>query len=370
MATKKKPRIAELQNDSAELPDLTDDGLAGFDSGEEELPLVDEDQEQRAFEAEGEGDEDLDLLDEEFEESRLTGKQKVFVFLTVTLSFWIFTAVFFPLDDAIRHQLRSYEKTVAVDFATLDLNLLGDDTMGGFSAELANVSIGFSAEQIKSELSWFDLLASAPKGLVQFENAEFHMQGFAFDAATMDLNLDIEDAERLLTTSRGRVRLLAGGVKFTQLPLDSLPIPISLDELEVRRLDLVLNFSNGGVDFEDSNLLSDLFTARLSGTGRIGQTLSSTTLQAKLCIKPGNDLENKNPELFTVYIMGGGAAGGELCVDIGGTVARPQLTVQRNDSGGFGQFSGEGVPGEGDDAGESNAVQPDAPEAEPTGEPG
>ncbi len=343
--------------------------MSGFDADDAALADLEglpEDEDLESAGADPTGlpeDEDLDALDEEFEESRLSGRQKLFVFLTAAVSFLVFTIVFFPLEELIRYQLRSFEKQLAIDFATLDLNVFGDDVVGGFSAQLPDNSGGFSAETIKSELSWVDLAAASPKGLVQFEDSELHMQGFAFDAATMDLTLDIDDANKILTTSQGSIQLLAGGVKFTQLPLDGLPIPISLDELNVRRLNLMLNFSNGGVDFQDSSLISDLFTARLTGTGRIGGNLGATALQATLCLKPVDDLENKNPELFTVYIMGGGAAGGELCADITGTVSRPQMNIQRSNSFDFSNPSGPETEGQTDgqtDAGESPEAVPES----------
>ncbi|MEQ9362929.1 MAG: type II secretion system protein GspN [Leptospirales bacterium] len=359
MATNNKSRIGDLPNDPPDLEDLAEDGLPAFDPEEIDAPIVDSDAEQALLE----GEDGADQIDDELEESRLTGKQKLLVFLTAVASFFVFTIVFFPLEELIRYQLRGFEKAVAIDFATLDLNLLGDDTMGGFSARLPDNSGGFSSESIQSELSWLDLAAVSPAGLVRFENSEFHMQGFAFDAATMDLNLNIDDANKILTTSKGRVQLLAGGVKFTQLPLDGLPIPISLDELNVRRLNLVMNFSNGSVDFQDSTLVSDLLTARLSGTGRIGGNLGATVLQAKLCLKPAADLETKNPELFTVYIMGGGAAGGELCADISGTVSSPQVNIQRGNSTGFGEAFGNSDAGSGDPG--DTGVQPGDSGVEP-----
>lgn len=340
---KKNSRAPELESE------LNEDELLDFEAGPD-LSVAESaaDQQQSSPESEDEGDAGLD---DEVEENRLSGKQKLLVLLTVTVSFFVFTLFFFPLDELIRYQLRGLENQVSIDFADLDLNIIGNDTIDGFSAQLPQGVGGFSSEHIESDLAWRDLLAYSPDGTVQFQTSEFHMQGFAFDAATAELVVKIKDASRPLATWNGRVQLRAGGVKFTNLPLESLPLPINLQELNVRRLELMMNFANGNVDFQDSVLASDLFTIRLSGNGRLGRSLGATVLETKLCVKPAPDLETKNPELFGVYIMGGGAAGGELCADVTGTIGQPQVNVQRGlgfpDASSTAGASGEAFPNAG-----------------------
>lgn len=301
--------------------------------------------------------EDLD----EFEESRLTMRQKLWVGLCATASFVVFLVIFFPLNEFLRYQLGSFSKQIQADFVDLDLNLFSPDTVDGLSVQLPNNGPRFTAGRIESQLAWLDLLGSAPDGPVRIDTAEFAMSDLAFTARQINLDIDIADVRNSLAVWDGQLDIQARGVRFDRLPLDKLPIPIDLSELKIGRLDLKLLFEDGAVSFPDGKLVSDLFRLTLKGSGRMGNTLGATTVDARVCIEPVSDLENKNPDLFTIYIMGGGAAGGELCADINGSIGAPNFQLDRSANSFSGPFSGPDGPAidesESEDEGAGDAAE-------------
>ena len=365
MATKSRRNSEDALNELEEL-----EGVQEFD----ELKELEAVRAEEAAALAQENEDDDTLLEDELEEYRLTGRQKLIVAATATVSFFIFSLVFFPLEGLIRYQLQQYEKLISLDFASLDLNFFGSDTIDGLRGNVPNAGIGFSAERTESELKWRDLISSQLDGPVRLQNVDFHMEGLAFEAATLELFTRIPNLQSPLATWNGRVQIRGGGMQITELPLASLPMPVNIDQLRVQKLDLIMKFANGTVDFEDTVLISDLFTARLTGTGRLGGNLGATGLHAKLCLRPGADLENKNPELFTLYIMGGGAAGGELCADIAGSIASPQVNIQRSAFPGAPDSMNATEPGDssiGEPAPENNdSLNADNPADDSTEEPG
>ena len=359
--------------DPSSLEDLND--LSELDADEAELDEFAEDfgepgPRTRAAAAGERSSDELDEFDEsddleDFEESRLTGRQKLWVGLCAAVSFVVFLVIFFPLNEILRYQLGNFSKQIQADFVDLDLNLLGPDTVDGLSVQLPNNGPRFTAGRIESELGWLNLLGAAPDGIVRMFTAEFSMPSMAFEANEIQLDMDIADVRKSLAVWNGRLDLQARGVRLDRLPLDSLPIPIALDELKIARINLKLLFEEGAVSFNDAELISDLFRVTMNGSGRMGRNIGATTLNARLCLKPVANLENKNPELFTIYIMGGGSAGGELCANISGSLAAPQVQVERSAN----SFSG--FPGPDDANADTDAAQDqdDAP-AEEEGESG
>lgn len=297
----------------------------------------------RAAEA-GESPDEFDESEdvEDFEESRLTGRQKLWVGLCAAVTFAVFLVVFFPLNEFLRYQLSNFSKQIQADFVNLDLNLFAADTVDGLSVQLPGNGPRFTAGRIESELGWLDLLGAAPDGIVRMFTAEFSMPAtLAFEANEIQLDMDIADVRKSLAIWNGQLDLPARGVRLDRLLLDNLPIPIALDELKIARINLKLLFEEGAVSFNDAELISDLFRVTLNGSGRMGRNIGATTVNARLCLKPVANLENKNPELFSIYIMGGGSAGGELCADISGSLGAPQVQVDRS-ANSFSSFPGQG----------------------------
>lgn len=263
--------------------------------------------------------------------------------------------------------MTTLSRSIQVEFTSLELNPFGSDHISGLRAQLPDGSVEVAAKDVESQLGWRQLLASRPQGLVRVLGADFSTQDLAFEAARLDLGLNINDASAPLRNWRGRVTINAQKLAFSKLPLESLPIPgIDPTEIQVQRLDLNMDFNNGQVSFQDSRLTSDLFTVRLNGTGQLQNTLGSTVLTSELCLDPVDDLQERNPQLFGLMLAMGGSAGGEVCADLNGPLGRPDFKLRRPQFGAPDNTGGN-TGGETAASGDSQAKNlPDGETAEDT----
>lgn len=271
------------------------------------------------------GDEDNQLLEEE-EEHRLTFRQKLIAAAVTAVSFLVFFVLFLPYGDIIRYSLGRARSAIAIDYTELDLSLFGADTASGLRVTLPGGAANLDAAQASSTLSWRGLLTGSPRGVLQLSDVQYSAQGLSLKAGQAALDLSLSGVSGPANRWEGEATLAAGNIVFDTAPLPALPmVEIRPEDLAIKALRLRLQFRAGTVSFDNSSLTSDLFTARLSGAGRLGQALGGTNLDAQLCLTPSPQLESKNESLYQAYLLAGGSMGGELCVKITGPLANPQF---------------------------------------------
>ncbi len=291
------------------------------------------------------GDEDAPLPEEE-EEHRLTFRQKLIAVAVTAASFVVFFVLFLPYGDIIRYSLGRARSAVAVDYAELDLSLFGADTATGLRVTLPGGAANLDAAAANSTLSWRGLLTGSPRGVLQLTDVQYAAQGLALKAGQAALDLSLNGVNGPANRWEGEATLAAANISFDSSPLPALPmVEIRPEDLAIKALRLRLQFRAGTVSFDNSNLTSDLFTARLSGAGRLGQTFGATSLDAQLCLVPSQQLESKNESLYQAYLLAGGSMGGELCVKITGPLANPQFA--NASASGLNTMPGAPLPGPG-----------------------
>ncbi len=282
---------------------------------------------------------------DEFEEPRLTLRQKIVVTLTVFVSFIWFSFVFFPYEEVIRFSLAGFSRQVQIEFTSMDLGYFRT-TVRGLRVQLPDGSMHVSVKDLDAEEGLGSYITSRYQGLMRMLGVEFSTRDLAFEAARLDVNLNLDDASVPPRMFEGRIGIRGQNISFSKLPLEGLPIPgIDPSELQISSLELNMDFSNGQVNFQDSRLASDLFSVRLSGTGQMQNSIGTTILDTEICLDPVDDLQERNPQLFGLMLAMGGSAGGEVCADLNGPVGRPEFKLRRPEFGAPGNTgTEEGAP--------------------------
>ncbi len=286
-------------------------------------------------------------LDDDFEETELTGRQKIWIGVSVISSFVLFFILLFPLDIVIRKLLQNPEIGMQADFTSLNLNAFGSDDIQGFQFRAGNFAI--SSPQVESTVSWTGLLRDDLTGIVTL-NGPFDLQ--AGDVAVQGkkalLKLNLPDSmAQPASTWVGDIELELQGVNFTALP-SGIPLPLSPSDLRVSQGRIRMGFDGGGVNFEGSSLQTNLFNIRLTGRGTIRGPLATMQLNGRICLRPVSDLQQENPAIYDFYTAFGGAGGGELCFKLEGNLSSPRFLPESNPLQNNGNPDSEEKPGPAD----------------------
>ncbi|MBW7858715.1 MAG: type II secretion system protein GspN [Leptonema sp. (in: Bacteria)] len=278
------------------------------------------DQEQGNQENNYESDEYLD------ESTKLTKKQLTWLIAGGAISFILSFIILFPFDGIIRSSLKSQlPPEVRLEFTNLDLGFFGQTKVEALSIQ-NEPAFGLEAETVVADIKKLALLRFSPKGKLRLNSGSFNVGSTAASYKAIEITADLNDVRRPASQWEGNIMIRVQQLEPEELPSIISNLPIAADELTVSRITLPLQFQNGQLNFGKSRLQSSLFTVSLEGSGRLSNQLAATMLDAKLCIKPVEDIEEKNPKMHELYIMAGGATGGELCMKLTGLLASPTFT--------------------------------------------
>ncbi|MEQ8353458.1 MAG: type II secretion system protein GspN [Leptospiraceae bacterium] len=263
-------------------------------------------------------------IDDDFEETTLTGRQKIWIGVSVLLSFVVFFVALFPLEIIIRSVLQDPQSGMQADFTSINLNAFGSDEIEGFQFRVGNFTI--SSPLVESGISWIGLLKDDLQGNIIL-NGKFSLQAgdvaVTGEKAMLKLNLP-ESLAQPASTWVGDLELELQSVNFTALP-SGIPLPISPSDLVVSQGRIRMGFDGGGVNFEGSKLQTNLFDIRLTGRGTIRGPLASMQLNGRICLRPVSDLQQENRAIYDFYTAFGGAGGGELCFKLEGNLSNPRF---------------------------------------------
>lgn len=278
-----------------------------------------------ATETEEQGiDEELDESLEE--EARLSGRQRLWVAVAGVVSFFLFFVLLFPFEGILKSTLQKrLAPALRLEFTSMKLGLIGQTKIDDLSLQ-SDGGFRLEAENAVADLKKLPLIRFAPKGTVRLNGGNFGIGNFGGSFKSLDFNLDMSTVTAPPSQWEGTIQIKLDRLEPEQLPELLAMLRATPEELTIERLILPLQFKKGTVDFNQAQIQSPLFTVRLEGTGRLSASLSDTSLDGKVCLRPVDDLETRNEGLYNFYIMNGGAAGGELCMKISGMLMSPNFS--------------------------------------------
>ncbi len=261
----------------------------------------------------------------EEEEHRLTLRQKIYVGVSLVLSFVFFSLLMFPRDLFLRAMLARFAGPVRIDFTSADPGLT-EQTFQSFSLILPDGTT-LLAGNVESTLHILDLIRGAADGNVILEKTDLATSSLALNWQKGEVTSSLTGISSDLPQMRGDLKLKLDQVTFTRLPPAAANIiPIRPEKIKIASLQLPISFRDGGFGLQNGLIVSNLFTIKVSTNARYqGPSLDNAVLEGQICLKPDRELEQKEPDVFGMYVFAGGAAGGELCFQLRGTAGHPQF---------------------------------------------
>lgn len=262
---------------------------------------------------------------EDEEDYRLTLKQKILVGVAWFVSTIVFSILFFPRDLMLRAVLAKAVPQVKVDFSAAKPGL--------FSQEFQSLRVGlpdgtnFASDDLQSDLSVFSLMNGNASGTLNLVNADYGSNTMGLNARSAAVKLNLTGMSDGITAMRGDLQIQGSDLGIEKLPPSMASyVQVEPSKIKIRSLQLPLAFSDTGLSIQDGRVVSNLFNLkiRVAGTYR-GQVLDTMQLDGSICIKPDEKLEADFPDVFGIYVFAGGAAGGDLCFEVKGTLGQPQF---------------------------------------------
>ena len=268
---------------------------------------------------------DAELPEDDFETVSLTGTQKLWIAAATLASFFLFTVYLMPYDLILRYFIAQYAGPVRIDFLKFEPGLIGPHMIEELKVQVPNGTF-IEAETVESGLATRDLLSNRARGTIRAEELDLSTAMVAGQIGEADLALDLRNIGGGLAQMQGSMALKTGFIKLSKLP-ETLPLPITAEDIRIKQLNLRMRANRGNLNFDGSSLQSNLFNVTLRGGGRTAGGLASLNLNARVCIKPDSRLEETNPDIFGYFTLlgGSGAAGGEKCLDLTGSLAAPRM---------------------------------------------
>ena len=274
-----------------------------------------------------------DFSEEEEGGYHFTSKQRLQLFGTIIASFLFFALFLFPYQKLARYSFFKFSKQVSLNTGHLDLSFFGTSFVDDISLPFGEGG-GIGARQLEIAIPLLKLIGNSIDGELRFKELQYFSSALAFSMNELFLSLDLERHTLALNQWEGNVNMDGKNFKLLQLNLPQLEsLGVDLSQLKVQKLELKLAFEQGKLNFDGSQLLSNYFTLNLKGFSQLKEPVTSSRLNAKICIIASPDLESLNSELMGIYILAGGSAGGELCLKVAGNLLKPDF--EKANRGGF-----------------------------------
>ncbi len=264
-----------------------------------------------------------DSFIEEQEPTKFTARQKIVIFSTALLSFFLFFILFFPLESSVRYLLSDYFEGNQISYTNLDITLFGSSHVEGL--QIAKDDISLKARELQADFSLWQLVGDSSQGVIYLTNVSFSAEKVDLFADVMRVEFLLEELDMPFSKWNGKVNIVVSGMQIFHLPFEGLQI-IDLEKVKISNMDLKQVLRNGALRLDGSKVISNLFNISLDGKAEIKSDLESIQLDSRICLQPVEDLEVREPDIWGLYLLAVGEESQDrLCFDMNGPFSSPQF---------------------------------------------
>lgn len=266
-------------------------------------------------------EEGTDAFEDEEQPAPFSMRRKITIGLTVLLSFVIFAILFFPYESVVRFALQKFARTVRVDFNRADLNLFGPDRIEDLKVMTPDGSF-INAKTIIADIEYFSLFSGAAIGEITAKKLDAEVAGFSFKTKSLQIKVNLKNTFETLKKWEGRLQLISKNIDTGSLPqgaLKMLPIPISLDGLKIKAINIGGMMARGGkIHLQKSIIKSNWADADIEGNIVLRGASARPVMDLNICIRPDANLKNNNSTMFELIKTFGSTIAGKLCFKVKG----------------------------------------------------
>lgn len=275
-------------------------------------------------------EEDQEILDEGKEVLELTKTNKIILIIIGFLTYVLFLLLLLPYSNLVKGFLKNHFKEYQIEFSNLDLGIISPIIINNlYFSNQSNIVL--TSETLTLKINFFSLLLSKRiESEVFSSSGSIKISEFNINVKNLNSKIQLENYETPLEKWSGSIIFQVRNVELLELfgPLKNVNLPE--DQREIRNFKVQIVLDRGNYSSKAFQLDSELFQIKGSMAGNLSSRIPDTTVSGKICLVPNQNLEEKNPFLYSFYLSAGGSLGGELCIKLSGSIADLKFNVDQN----------------------------------------
>lgn len=273
-------------------------------------------------------DQEEEIIQEETQKITLTRTKKIILLVIGVFSYFFFLLFFLPYSNFLKIFLNKSFKDYKIEYSSLELGIFSPIVFKNlyFSNQF---DFFLRADQLTLKLNLWKLLNQNLKGEIFIRDGNIKIKDLDVDLNNFIFNVDLDNSyDTPLEKWNGNILLQIKTIDLNELfgPLKN----FSLDEEQkkIKNSKISITIVKGNYDIKNFQFDSELFRAKGNFSGNLQTNIAISTISGKLCLVPVQNLEEKNPVIYGIYISAGGSLGGELCLKISGNFSDPKFEVE------------------------------------------
>lgn len=280
--------------------------------------------------------ESKDLQNQEIEESiqeetqkiTLTRAKKIILIVVGVLSYFFFLLLLLPYSNFLKIFLNKSFKDYKIEYASLELGLFSPIVVKNLY--FSNQSDFFlRADQLTLKLNLWKFVNQNLKGEIFIKNGSIKIKDLDTDLNNFILNVDLDNSyDTPLEKWNGNILLQIKAIEFNELfgPLKNFSLEEEQKIIKNSKISIII--VKGNYDIKTFQFDSELFQVKGNFSGNLQTNIAISTISGRLCLVPAQNLEEKNPMIYGIYLNAGGSLGGELCLKIDGNFSQPKFETE------------------------------------------
>ncbi|MFN3605368.1 MAG: type II secretion system protein GspN [Leptonema sp. (in: bacteria)] len=279
---------------------------------------------------------DIDLEEEaketiEEEQTITLTRYNKIILLVVGVFFYIFFLLaFLPYSHFLKVFLNQTFKNYKIEYSDLELGIVSPIVVKNlYFSNLSDILFLFENLTLKGNL-WKFLLSDQIIGEVFISSSNIKIKDFDTYIKNLNGKIHLENSYEVpIEKWSGDFSIQTKSIEFKELfgPLKNFSLPE--EQKILRNLRIQITLQKGTYTVKTFQVDSELFQINGNATGNLNSNLSLTTISGKICLTPHQNLEEKNPMIYSIYLSAGGSLGGNLCLMISNNFTEPKIEVEQ-----------------------------------------
>ncbi len=259
----------------------------------------------------------------------LTNTRKIILIVVGFITYFLFLLFLLPYSNLLKNFLKNSFKEYQLEFSTLEFGFFSPTIVKNlYVSNQSNIDV--SLETLTLKLNFFSFLLSK-----QIESEVFSSSGslklneLNINIKNFNSKLQLENIETPIEKWSGMISIQIKNLELLELFGQLKNFNLPENQREIRNFKIQIVMDKGSYTSRVLQLDSELFQIKGAISGNLFSNISNTTISGKICFAPNQNLEEKNPFLYSLYLGAGGSLGGELCVKISGSLADLKFNVDQ-----------------------------------------
>ncbi len=255
----------------------------------------------------------------------LKPREKLQIYIFGLLSFLFFSLLLLPYDKLLKKIFYNFAQSINLEYGQVELNFLNNSLIENVSLNF-NEKLGLRASLIDFGIPLLSLSSNHQNGTIEFKNLVFFISSTQILAKKLELNLFLDNIKQPSSLWWGNIKIFSDSLILQNFHYEALDnLGIDLSKLEINKSMIELNFDQGKIKLDNSQILTNYFIIKFKGNIQLKENTSESLLNIELCLSPQAELEKKNAKLMGAFLLLNNSSNTEFCTKIKGSLLSPEL---------------------------------------------